>query len=375
MHPPIVSGENLLQAYSNTSKKCPTLKTSRLLESENQNFENTEVKDHLNKVKEFLGKPSVEKTVCLSQAQWIPELKCAKVLKKVGKKWNYFGHRFMGNDVLYPEEAAYLLEISDLELLHTGVPLSLQSGFSLLLNNDTGCTLFEYRVFAHFVTFGFRVFRHDPTLIEEELTPSSKLTEIPDSTSAGSSVEVQVHSNNATKFKTKFTLDLLNDKETWKSFLDKLYHDETSAKVSAEVNENVDQSLSTANENAPPPSNSDILPSGTGDKTEPSNNEPLSDTITVQPSEEPLLKSTEKPSDETSSDKSTEKPTGETSSDRSTEKPSDETASDESTEKTLSEKNTEQSSGPCAILTVASESSEEAESEDEKKKKSIVRFT
>lgn len=95
----------------NAARRSPTLKTSKLLHSENKDLENSEINGHLEEVRNFLDQPAVEKTCNLSQASWVPELKCAKVVKKVGKKWNYFGHSFMGNDVLYPEEAAYLLEI------------------------------------------------------------------------------------------------------------------------------------------------------------------------------------------------------------------------------------------------------------------------
>lgn len=106
-----------MQAYTNPSKKCPTLNSPKILISQNKEQEENEIKNHLEEVKEFLGKPSVEKACNLSKAQWIPELQCAKVLKKVGKKWTHFGHSFMGNDVLYAEEAVYLLEIVSLTFL------------------------------------------------------------------------------------------------------------------------------------------------------------------------------------------------------------------------------------------------------------------
>lgn len=123
-----------------------------------------------------------------------------------------------------------------MEITHAGVPLSLQKCFSLLLTDENGCNLLEYRVFAHFVTFGYRVFRHDPQRVSDEKDDCrAKLTEIQEPSEEYKATNVKVDSNNE-KFETRFTLDLMKDDQSWKGLSEKLYcHSEVGPQVSLPI--------------------------------------------------------------------------------------------------------------------------------------------
>lgn len=53
----------------------------------------------------------------LSCADWIPDVKKAKVTKKVGKVWENLGHHSNDEDWLFPEEALLLLETVSISYL------------------------------------------------------------------------------------------------------------------------------------------------------------------------------------------------------------------------------------------------------------------
>nr|CAD7569090.1 unnamed protein product [Timema californicum] len=53
---------------------------------------------------------------------------------------------------------------SNLELMYGGVALSVQQAYSVVLGCKTGCTLDEYRTYAHLMRQGYRVMRHSPSL-------------------------------------------------------------------------------------------------------------------------------------------------------------------------------------------------------------------
>ncbi|XP_021935576.1 uncharacterized protein LOC110837598 isoform X4 [Zootermopsis nevadensis] len=74
------------------------------------------------------------------------------------------GHEAGGKLHLFPEEALFLLETTCLELMHNGVPMSIQEGYSKLLGPDTGCTFNEYQSYVHLVRQGYIVLRHSNSI-------------------------------------------------------------------------------------------------------------------------------------------------------------------------------------------------------------------
>ncbi|CAG2054496.1 unnamed protein product, partial [Timema podura] len=114
--------------------------------------------------KALLEEERVVKLGNLARAEWNDELKEAEVTRVTGKHWQVIGHERESKIWLYPEEALYLLEMSNLELMYGGVALSIQQAYNIVLGSKTGFTLNEYRTYAHLMRQGYRVMRHSPSL-------------------------------------------------------------------------------------------------------------------------------------------------------------------------------------------------------------------
>nr|CAD7460111.1 unnamed protein product [Timema tahoe] len=114
--------------------------------------------------KALLEEERVVKLGNLARAEWNDELKEAEVTRVTGKHWQVIGHERESKIWLYPEEALYLLEMSNLELMYGGVALSVQQAYNIVLGSKTGFTLDEYRTYAHLMRQGYRVMRHSPSL-------------------------------------------------------------------------------------------------------------------------------------------------------------------------------------------------------------------
>ncbi|XP_061433247.1 tRNA-splicing endonuclease subunit Sen54-like [Lethenteron reissneri] len=80
---------------------------------------------------------------------------------KPGKFWQTMGHMVNGRQLLYPEEALYLLECGSIELRVRGLPLSIQEGHELALATE-GLSLHQYQVYAHLKRLGYVVTRFRP---------------------------------------------------------------------------------------------------------------------------------------------------------------------------------------------------------------------
>nr|CAD7202303.1 unnamed protein product [Timema douglasi] len=127
-------------------------------------LEDKQIQRAIDERKALLEEERVVKLGNLARAEWNDELKEAEVTRVTGKHWQVIGHERETKIWLYPEEALYLLEMSNLELMYGGVALSVQQAYSVVLGCKTGCTLDEYRTYAHLMRQGYRVMRHSPSL-------------------------------------------------------------------------------------------------------------------------------------------------------------------------------------------------------------------
>lgn len=126
----------------------------------NNQYEEDKVRFQLAKSQEVLSFRKVRKLCALGCAEWIPDIGLAKITKQ-GKFIQHMGHHD-DSFVLYPEEALFLLDIGDIELLFKGVPLAFQEAFTFLLSSTPNlkrCTLDEYAVFSHLARQGYIVRR------------------------------------------------------------------------------------------------------------------------------------------------------------------------------------------------------------------------
>nr|CAD7393698.1 unnamed protein product [Timema cristinae] len=127
-------------------------------------LEDKQIQRAIDERKALLEEERVVKLGNLARAEWNDELKEAEVTRVTGKHWQVIGHERKTKIWLYPEEALYLLEMSNLELMYGGVALSVQQAYNVVLGSKTGCTLDEYRTYAHLMRQGYRVMRHSPSL-------------------------------------------------------------------------------------------------------------------------------------------------------------------------------------------------------------------
>lgn len=103
----------------------------------------------------------VRKLGNLGTVKWHPDLHVAEIVKQ-GKFMQRVGRKHpAGFFALYAEEALFLLDVGDVELVYLGVALSLQEAFIMLLSSTPDsklCTLEEYQVYAY-LSKKFRVQR------------------------------------------------------------------------------------------------------------------------------------------------------------------------------------------------------------------------
>uniref|UniRef100_A0A1B6GV98 tRNA-splicing endonuclease subunit Sen54 N-terminal domain-containing protein n=1 Tax=Cuerna arida TaxID=1464854 RepID=A0A1B6GV98_9HEMI len=160
----ILSGEQLVQAHSKTNYELPSAGLKDF-QPNNSWLEQKQIQTALHERKALLEEERVEKWSCLMSAQWVPEKRKAFVKQK-NKHWEVYGHHSAADDLdwLFPEEVLFLMEMNCLECLDGEVPLSIQKGYSVLLDPENGCSLTEYRVFSHLCRTGYRVVRHLPDL-------------------------------------------------------------------------------------------------------------------------------------------------------------------------------------------------------------------
>ncbi|TRY63425.1 hypothetical protein TCAL_14352 [Tigriopus californicus] len=96
----------------------------------------------------------------MSQGIWHRERSQVRVTQARGKYWPVVGHQIEGQTYLYPEEALFLLEIQQLQVLDAEVPMSVQKAFTVMLTHERA--VLRYRVYSHLTRLGYKLIRHQP---------------------------------------------------------------------------------------------------------------------------------------------------------------------------------------------------------------------
>ncbi|CAH1795087.1 unnamed protein product [Owenia fusiformis] len=116
---------------------------------------------------DLLNEERVEKLGLLARAHWNPANKIVELEKQV-KFWQHVGYVEDGKLLLYPEEAVFLMEMGNLEIVYNDVPMSLQQAYSTLLAEEHSED--KYLVYSHLCRMGYLVHRYshrpDITLYE-----------------------------------------------------------------------------------------------------------------------------------------------------------------------------------------------------------------
>ena len=171
---PILSADELIKVYnisldkkSNlTSSNCVTdsieIDTGEKLNNPSGAWlESKRVEARLRSLRKKVSVPKVAQKGQLSEAIWDNTMRRARVTKQCGKQWNVMGHLYENNVYLYSEEALFLLECNNLELMYDSIAMSLQQAFQLLILDKHGdCTLESYLTYGKLMRLGYKVVRH-----------------------------------------------------------------------------------------------------------------------------------------------------------------------------------------------------------------------
>ncbi|XP_074647642.1 tRNA-splicing endonuclease subunit Sen54-like [Tubulanus polymorphus] len=105
----------------------------------------------------LLKEERVESSRNLVRGIWIPSKDVVRLIHGKGNFWRYVGYSEHGVDYLCPEEALFMVDLGMLEIEYEGLPMSLQTAYTCLLQN---VSLAEYQVYAHLSRLGFIVIPH-----------------------------------------------------------------------------------------------------------------------------------------------------------------------------------------------------------------------
>ncbi|XP_068211485.1 uncharacterized protein [Palaemon carinicauda] len=96
----------------------------------------------------------------LATGTWIDNSKMVLLTHQTGTFWEYMGVETDIGRCLYPEEALYLIEMGELEVMHGEMPLSMQAAQSVMLLDEYHLDL--YLVYSHLARSGCKIVRHQP---------------------------------------------------------------------------------------------------------------------------------------------------------------------------------------------------------------------
>ncbi|XP_063229572.1 uncharacterized protein LOC134534861 [Bacillus rossius redtenbacheri] len=157
----VLSAADLTTYRFRTEQELPE-KGQREYKPSNSWLESEQLKTALDERLQLIAEERVSRFGTLARAEWNEQMKEALVTSVVGRHWQLFGHERKTRIWLYPEEALFLVESGCLELMYSGVAVSVQQAYCILLSPNTSCTLSEYRTYAHLLRHGYRVLRHTP---------------------------------------------------------------------------------------------------------------------------------------------------------------------------------------------------------------------
>ncbi|XP_036409158.1 tRNA-splicing endonuclease subunit Sen54 isoform X2 [Megalops cyprinoides] len=109
----------------------------------------------------LIAEERVERLGNLVKAKWIPSKGLVELQSPAGKFWQTMGFSEHGKQVLFPEEALYLMECGNAQVFYHDLPLSIQEGYERFLAQGT-VSLHQYQVFAHLKRLGYVVTRFEP---------------------------------------------------------------------------------------------------------------------------------------------------------------------------------------------------------------------
>lgn len=117
----------------------------------------------------MLSQERIDRTCNRSTGVWDEILKIVRITRKEGN-WKRFGYVKNGTTYLEPYVALFLIEMNRLELYFNDVIVSLEQGYSILLDGKYSILLEEYVVYSKFMRTGFFVQKFKNDYIEPSST-------------------------------------------------------------------------------------------------------------------------------------------------------------------------------------------------------------
>eukprot|EP00794_Sanderia_malayensis_P009240 gene9240-10215_t len=140
-----------------TKRKASLPKTGGLKDHTVDKSSEQKISNYYEQLQSILSEERVCKLGSLSTGTWLEEESIVRVDKSCGHYWQLFG--FVVGGILYakPEEALFLLEQGLLEIYFSGLPLSLQQAWMLLMAQLP--SMEYYSTFVHLCRCGYVVMR------------------------------------------------------------------------------------------------------------------------------------------------------------------------------------------------------------------------
>jgi len=125
-------------------------------------WEQAEIERRIENWSKPLSHSRVETRSSMNHGEWRPDIGKVKLSRWSGKMFEFMGTAMLTSLELWPEEALYLMEGSQLDLKYGELSMSLQQAYTALLTGQQA--LARYLVYAKLVKLGYRVLRHQGDL-------------------------------------------------------------------------------------------------------------------------------------------------------------------------------------------------------------------
>ncbi|GJQ79992.1 hypothetical protein Trydic_g9466 [Trypoxylus dichotomus] len=156
--------ESLYEAHQHPIVKSHVT-GNKLYLPKNSEEEQALVNNNIQLFKKTLDFPRVDRRCGRSLAVWLEDKHLANVIKK---HYQNYGFQDKTGTYLYPEEALFLLETNRLEMQWKDIPLSIQQGYALIINEDI-LPLEKYKVYKKLALQGHKISKSDkPTYYDDE---------------------------------------------------------------------------------------------------------------------------------------------------------------------------------------------------------------
>ncbi|XP_052788282.1 tRNA-splicing endonuclease subunit Sen54-like [Mya arenaria] len=154
----MLSADELFKYKQGLEKTVPEKGGTKDFNPDGSWIQNKQIEKFHEERERVLQEPRVHKKQDLAVGEWNADLNLVELRKEMRNFWQVMGFTNTARKWLHPEEALFLIETNVLQVLHEGLPLSMQEAWQLLLGNTV--TMEFYQVYTHLRRIGYVVLRH-----------------------------------------------------------------------------------------------------------------------------------------------------------------------------------------------------------------------